>query len=407
MSSFEYPELKFTRQEFYDKLWSIPIEQLAKELGCSVFMIGNACERCDIPTPDSGYWTLLENGRIPVQIPLPKNTNPSIQTVTVSQYPQRQKSIAYPSREALYDADICKLLKKARELGPVVVSDTLQKPHPLVATWKAVNAKKIANSKRPWKDQEHISEKVILDIHVSEQQSLRAILIMDALLKRIEKLGGKIELKPTDHRLSYSQTMIVFVGTVAARIRLREQTTKPRIKSEEPDTGWERKRPGYVPNGMLLFDPGPQSHDNWMPKDTKTLRLENYLDELIVGCIRQAGEQRILERERHQAKLQRLEEENRKRQKAFDLQRKREELKRLQDAENAQITELMDRVKGWKESQAIQDFIEAVCQKCSLEDGAMPIRGEVADYLRWANGIADRFNPLKRSPPSILDEQID
>jgi len=39
-------------------------------------------------------------------------------------------------------------------------------------------------------------------------------------------------------------------------------------------------------------------------------------------------------------------------------------------------------------------------------DGAIAIDGEAAAYLRWAHQQADRLDPLRPSPSSVLDERI-
>lgn len=51
----------FTREQFYEKVWSAPATQIAKELGCSDVLIGKVCKSHDIPKPYLGYWARLEH----------------------------------------------------------------------------------------------------------------------------------------------------------------------------------------------------------------------------------------------------------------------------------------------------------------------------------------------------------
>jgi hypothetical protein len=54
----------FTREEFYELVWSAPATKLGVDLGCSDVMIGKVCKSFDIPKPYSGYWAKLDNGKV-------------------------------------------------------------------------------------------------------------------------------------------------------------------------------------------------------------------------------------------------------------------------------------------------------------------------------------------------------
>ena len=70
-------EITFTREQFYEKVWSSPATKIAKELGCSDVMIGKICKSYDVPKPYLGYWAKLEYGKDPKKTPLPKNGDPN------------------------------------------------------------------------------------------------------------------------------------------------------------------------------------------------------------------------------------------------------------------------------------------------------------------------------------------
>jgi hypothetical protein len=69
----------FTREEFYDFVWSAPVAKVANELGCSAVMIGNVCREYVIPKPYSGYWSELANRKNPQQTPLPACEDANLQ----------------------------------------------------------------------------------------------------------------------------------------------------------------------------------------------------------------------------------------------------------------------------------------------------------------------------------------
>jgi hypothetical protein len=53
-----------TRQELYDRVWTEPVDTLAKEYGLSNVGLGKAC-RHDFPVPPRGYWARQAAGQRP------------------------------------------------------------------------------------------------------------------------------------------------------------------------------------------------------------------------------------------------------------------------------------------------------------------------------------------------------
>ena len=196
MASTQCEKRTFTREEFYELVWSSPATKLSKELGCADAMIGKVCRSYDIPKPYSGYWVKLASGKGPNKTPLPPNHEPELQEMTFFKYPDFDASLNEPPRELQYDADVLDILEKAIRLAPVQVAESLRNPHRLVAATRDRIAKDLVDSKIPWseRDYESRSERPdTLSVDVTEDCNRRALRIMDALIKRIEKLGGKVE----------------------------------------------------------------------------------------------------------------------------------------------------------------------------------------------------------------------
>ena len=55
-------ELRFTREEFFERVWSEPVEQLARSWGLSGRGLAKACEKIRVPVPPRGYWAKLQLG---------------------------------------------------------------------------------------------------------------------------------------------------------------------------------------------------------------------------------------------------------------------------------------------------------------------------------------------------------
>ena len=61
----------FTREEFYELVWSRPMTQLAKEFALSDVAIHKICRKHDIPNPPLGWWAKKAAGRPVRRTPLP------------------------------------------------------------------------------------------------------------------------------------------------------------------------------------------------------------------------------------------------------------------------------------------------------------------------------------------------
>lgn len=54
-------EIRLTRAELFERVWSEPVEKLAKEWGLSDRGLGKACRRLQIPVPSRGFWAKLQH----------------------------------------------------------------------------------------------------------------------------------------------------------------------------------------------------------------------------------------------------------------------------------------------------------------------------------------------------------
>lgn len=128
MHRSEHEEITFTREQFYDKVWSVPATKIAVELGISDVMVSKIGKSHSIPKPYLGYWTKLAHGKNPRKTPLPTSNNPDIQTVTIYEHPERESTAGATTPEPTYDLDIQQILDKARALEPVKVADAVRNP---------------------------------------------------------------------------------------------------------------------------------------------------------------------------------------------------------------------------------------------------------------------------------------
>lgn len=401
---------KFTREEFYAFVWSAPATKLAKELGCSDVMIGKTCKAFDIPKPYPGYWAKLANGKKLVRTPLPKNDDPELQLLTFIKHPDYEATVNEPPRELQFDDDILEMLKRAKGLGPVVVPESLRNPHPFIVLTKEDDQRQDREAKIPWSEREYSSrdrKPKRLSLEVTGALKNRAYRVLDALIKRIEAVGGEVRiLEPKFHNQSCT-TEIYFAGEHISALRLREKHNQVRIKDPEATYSWRRERTDLVPSGLLLLDRGPSDYRSPLAMDGKEKKIEDKFEGLVINFIRQAGEIRIRRRRDQEMARIRAEEERIRREREAELERRRELLEKRKSEEANKVNQLFEHAQSWQRSQLIRQYLDALCVNAVGEEGVVFTNSELAKYLRWGFEQADRFDPLRPTPPSVLDEEVD
>jgi len=65
---------KYDREQLYEKVWSMPARDAAKEFGCSGSYLKRVCTVLKVPTPPQGYWARLRHGYKPSKAALGKLT---------------------------------------------------------------------------------------------------------------------------------------------------------------------------------------------------------------------------------------------------------------------------------------------------------------------------------------------
>ncbi len=64
---------RYNRDEIYEKVWKMPLPEVAKEYGITDFTLRKTCERLWIPVPGRGYWARkAANQPVVSPPPLPK-----------------------------------------------------------------------------------------------------------------------------------------------------------------------------------------------------------------------------------------------------------------------------------------------------------------------------------------------
>ncbi len=134
----------FTREEFYDLVWSKPMTHLSKDFGISDVALHKICKKHGIPNPPLGWWAKKAAGKKVRQTPLPRAKVGSADRITMADanLSREASSLAAARDQArilasegnndqspidhpVVEHTLAKLTKaKASDIGIVAVSDS-------------------------------------------------------------------------------------------------------------------------------------------------------------------------------------------------------------------------------------------------------------------------------------------
>lgn len=378
MATDKHPPVTLSREQLYERVWAEAARTLASQFGLSDVGLAKVCKKHNIPRPPVGYWAKKQFGKAPPPPPLPPCDDPSLQTIEFFRERRVENVPKPPLSEPAYDEDILEMLRRAWELPKVQVAERLTNLHPLVQATREAFSK-------PWKERQvstcsHPDERPYpLSIDVDKEFLRRSLLFMDALIKAVEQVGGKVL---TEWGYRENKTSVSFGGEEAAAIRLREKYTQTRPGGD------------LVQTGRLMLDGGASDASTVYCIDTeKGKRIEESINRLIVRWVDKAGQERVWHRK--------VQEESRRRE---EKKRIRHERKVARQAELSRVNRLMNEAASWQKSQTIRAYIQAVKERAIREHGHIEEGSELDCWLTWARQQADRLDPLTPSPPSILDK---
>lgn len=382
-----------TRKELYDKVWSQPVQTLAKEYGISDVGLKKICKRRDIPTPGLGYWAKVAHGKTVRRTPLPP-AKPEQSNVIVI-----HGSSEYGAPHVSKDTEADWIERESQPEYRVTASFTDEYRHPLVLATAGRLRKEKSDG---WLAAPHGS----LAVRVSRAQLARALSILDALLIACETRGWKVAAGlPWPPRRSTIGTFwypstggwmneLPKERRAETGVIIRKQFVSFAVTESGRDApptpadirAWRRQYPygtggpppRMVPAGELLLEihshPWVTTRRNF--RDTEKKRLEDQLNAVIVGFVRMAAGLRS----------HALKEALERRQEARAARRRREEERRRQELER-NMAHLQKGMERWQWRQTAKEFLRMVrteARRRSLDKEA------IDEWLAWADAYIDQ-----------------
>jgi len=345
-----YPKaIYLEREALYKMVWTTPVTKLAATYGMSDRGFAKMCARLMIPVPGRGYWARAKNGR---KIPVPplRPMKGSSEKGASIQVRQRLPENFIQNQKVRKEVE-----SEKRPENKIRVSKRIALPHPLVAmTIDALNKAK-PDEKNRFCSRVH----GCLSVRVGRNSISRAMRIMDALIKALEKRDYSVLVKKA------SVDTCVFLLDEEIKFSLdewlmktkRELTSSEKKDKERYPSLYAYDRYDYCPSGRLYLriDTWGHSDDRRIWSDGKKQRLEDLLNSFVTGVVKLAESNRAW-------RLQR-EQEEREKQERIRLHQEQERLRR---EEEAKFQALETEVTAWHKSLQIRSYVEAV-KACALK----------------------------------------
>jgi cell division protein FtsB len=371
---------RMSRQELYDQVWSEAVTKVAARYELSDVGLRKVCTKHRVPVPPRGYWAKVEAGQKVRKITLPKVRDEA--EIVIRIIPRLEETDAML---AMFEPAIT----AERAFPPLAVSPVLERPH---AVTRALQ-KALMGKPHEYGVVRSLAPDAFL-VRASPDSVDRVLRIADVLLKACVERG--FELRPGKAEARYGGQLAIVVDGFAFEIsfneRMRQELYRPK-----PQHSAERRRLEfllapkyqYAPSGQLTLklEPvwGSGLQGNW--SDSRTRKVEERLGEVMLG-MRKLAIWRAVERIRERERQARFEAE----------QQRRAELRARVEAEKQAIKRLEEDAAAWRRAEAVRAFAAARAAAGDPDNDA-----DLREWLAWAGDQADRIDPLRPNPPSVLD----
>jgi hypothetical protein len=375
----EQKKIIMKREDLYEQVWSKPMTTLAKEYNISDVGLAKICKKLNIPKPEPGYWAKVAAGKSVV-----KNELPTLKEGEVGYYelkPEDNSRIDLPE-------SILKLIEEERkDENKIIVPQKYVRYHEIIT-----NIRKENEVNPTKKHSANSAIRATFDIRVQNPTFDRALRIFDTLMKELEKRGYTIITKKVDRE---KNTYVVING-VELKIILSEKLNRILSKDYGTKNFWSNKYE-FIPSGILKLEIDESFHqyetDIRSVRDTITLKLEDRLNEFVIALLKGSEAKKKSEEYFEKERIKRQKEEEERRTLLNEIK-----------AEKKKCEELWKSVNDYYRCYQIRLYIKAVEDNYRHQHGEIMNGSNIEQWLKWANDQADRIDPLKDSPPSVLDQ---
>lgn len=378
----------FTRQEFYDLVWSQPLSQLAKRVGISDVALGKLCRNEQIPHPAVGYWAKLGAGKKVGKIDLPPRGLGKSDLIEFGRDPYdwhlqtAEELLAQPApRPPEFSETMHTVRERALKLAEKApIKKSLSNPHSIIAGLLAADIKRKEElAKSPYG---FVLAKPSFDTSIDK----RRLQILNALFLALTYCNCTPSIRGKDAREIH-----VRVGDVLLPVKLGTPSEVLDEASRHSSKKNDVQDLRFIIVGWL--NASDEISLQW--SDTEASKLEDQLKEIVVGML-VAGEwmyrasridiynRKIEERRKAEAEIQRKNDEAHQLDKELAAKLKHDKRRQL-------VVEML----SWKRAIDLREFITASLMKAH-EIGDATLIEKTEEWAVWANAEVDEIDSLPK-----------
>ena len=233
-----------------------------------------------------------------------------------------------------------------------------------------------------------------IELQVSKAALIRALRFAAALITALEVEGFKVEVgngfREQTTATLYDQEIGFMLVERTDKLPLTTPTKGGVLERvlTYGGTPYEHKATGRF--SLRIWKPWNALRKSW--GDGKTRTLEDQLPEIVAGFMQIAllGKAEDEKRAVEKAAAERI---------AAEQARRAEAIRQ----EEGRVRALHRAAADWERADRIRRMIQAAAEAAKQVGQALEPGTPFADWLAWAAQQADRLDPLKESPPSMLD----
>ncbi|WP_196605409.1 hypothetical protein [Pectinatus haikarae] len=416
------------RTKLYNEVWSEPVTTVAKRYGISDNGLRKRCINLQIPLPPLGYWAKVKAGAkvSKPELPVVKAKEESIVLRnTKHEHEMEFIDISAQPTEKLKKLDgLDVFTPRSREAfekwcGKIHVSKKVDPFHPLIIEYqKEIEYRKVRNREHQFRDMfqfgdvaffpkvQYRPDHMVLPIKVSDRQSNRACRIVDALIKAVEEVGGKVKVEsPHYNQREAADCASINLFKNSFSFQVKEAMAKRRaVIADMPSENMVHEfRPMYekVFTGKLEIE-FKQISDYWEKDkmervlalaDSAEASLEEQLGEVFKWMVKTALEAKIAWV--IQNREEEIRERERERQRAIEEERQKE-LQTIQAMEKRQkqlVENIEQQMAGWFKAQKLRKYADEI-EAYAKQVVDLEVKKSLDRYVQLVRRKAKKNDPI-------------
>lgn len=364
----------FTRQQFYDLVWSKPMTHLAKDFGISDVALHKICRKHNIPNPPLGWWAKKAAGKKVRQTPLPEPEADAVQSITLADPELRNEP-----------PGIAAAREQARIAASATPADSDLPRVPIIERTLA----RLEKAKPSEVGISTVDGPGLIKCSVAPSSTSRLGIILPRIVQAAAIQGfdlvadsGPAHFRSQTEEIAFSisETVKREKHVLTDAERAKEEAWSRKQEQAAKRNSWHSVMFGgprfpewdYLPTGLLSLElEHVYGARGYSPRrtfrDAKVQRLENMSSEIAVGLA-------VLAAAKTEERLRRAEQQR----KAEEEQQRREAIARRRHIEERRITELESILSQVQEIDRVRNLVGML--EAMMADVSTP---RVSVFLEW------------------------